>query len=539
MRLISITVRNYRIHRELTVELDSERTVIGGPNESGKSTLAEAAHRALFFKAKGNREEHRAMKSDIHGGHPEVDVRFEVGGREYAVTKKFSGNNGTALLSQVGGETWHNTDAEQRLLKLLGVDDADASTKDLLNHWGHLWAWQGKIAEAPLELANAKSDDLVSLMQAEGGAVLQMSPRDRQVADAMDGKVADIFKQNGEPKTNSAFGMAIKDVEDIQAGLDQTGEQFRKLEEAITDYQDAERILAEQGAVIKKLEEAQSTLQERDEEIQRLKLKQGEQSTAAQTAGEKHDDILKADQSITGCREMIEELEAALAPGRKALKELQAAKKKATANWQTTQRELDQANKAARNIRDHHGLAKDHGDLFKLAEELDGLEKNWSQAEALRKTIKSSRKKQAELPNVDTGLIESLQELENEAGTLETKLNATAARIELVVGEVDVRMDGALLKAGSPAEITHNAELVVGDVARLKISPGGGDNLDTSNRRLTRRVWIPSAKPSKFGPSGTSFPANSEHPRQSLRAWAGMTSSRSWTNPKLSTTPSV
>jgi DNA repair exonuclease SbcCD ATPase subunit len=478
MRLISITVRNYRIHRDLTVELDPERTVIGGPNESGKSTLAEAAHRALFLKARGNREEHRAMKSDLHGGNPEVEVRFETGGREYTVAKKFSGNNGTALLTEAGGETWHDSDAEQRLLELLRADATGASAKELLNHWGHLWAWQGEVARDPMQLANAKGDDLVGLLQAEGGAVLQMSQRDKQVANAMDSAVAEIFTNKGEPRVQSAYGQAAKAAGEAQAGCDQAEEQFRKLEEAITGYREAGDDLAEQGKIITDLEDGKKDLGKRDEKIKRLQQEQTGQSTAAQTVGEKYNEILKADQSITVCRETTGELETGLAPGRKALKELKTARKKATANWQAAQEALDQANEAAKNIRDHHGLARDHGELFKLAETLTGLEEKWSQAEALRKTIKVCRKKLARLPRVDTSLIERLQELENGAGTLETKLNATAARIELLAGEVDVSVDGAPLTAGNPAEITHDAELVVGEVARLKISPGGGENLD-------------------------------------------------------------
>mgnify|MGYP003471247982 CR=1 FL=1 len=51
MKLLSAVVRNYRVHREVAVEFDGSRTLIGGPNESGKSTLMEAVHRALFLKA--------------------------------------------------------------------------------------------------------------------------------------------------------------------------------------------------------------------------------------------------------------------------------------------------------------------------------------------------------------------------------------------------------------------------------------------------------------------------------------------------------
>ena len=52
MKLLSAIVRNYRIHRERSVDFDPSRTLIGGLNEVGKSTLIEAVHRCLFLKSR-------------------------------------------------------------------------------------------------------------------------------------------------------------------------------------------------------------------------------------------------------------------------------------------------------------------------------------------------------------------------------------------------------------------------------------------------------------------------------------------------------
>src|SRR3954470_6033110 len=98
MRLTSVLLRQYRVHRELHVEFDRSRTLIGGPNESGKSTLVEAIHRAFFLKANGTTEHHRAMVSTLYPGHPEVEVAFEAGGVTYQLKKRF-GASGTVTLS--------------------------------------------------------------------------------------------------------------------------------------------------------------------------------------------------------------------------------------------------------------------------------------------------------------------------------------------------------------------------------------------------------------------------------------------------------
>ena len=51
MRLINCQVQNVRIHSNLFIDFSPQITLIGGANETGKSSLIEALHRALFLKA--------------------------------------------------------------------------------------------------------------------------------------------------------------------------------------------------------------------------------------------------------------------------------------------------------------------------------------------------------------------------------------------------------------------------------------------------------------------------------------------------------
>ena len=66
MKLRSVTVRNYRIHKELTVAFDEALTVIGGPNEAGKTTIVEAVHRALFLRSRASGTSTRDRTSASH-----------------------------------------------------------------------------------------------------------------------------------------------------------------------------------------------------------------------------------------------------------------------------------------------------------------------------------------------------------------------------------------------------------------------------------------------------------------------------------------
>lgn len=36
MKLISVTIKNYRVHKDTSVSFDAARTLVGGPNEAGR-----------------------------------------------------------------------------------------------------------------------------------------------------------------------------------------------------------------------------------------------------------------------------------------------------------------------------------------------------------------------------------------------------------------------------------------------------------------------------------------------------------------------
>ena len=72
MRVHRLTVRNYRIHRDVTVRFDDRLTLIAGANESGKSTLLEALHRGLYLRPRAAGNALQQMKSATHDGAPEV-----------------------------------------------------------------------------------------------------------------------------------------------------------------------------------------------------------------------------------------------------------------------------------------------------------------------------------------------------------------------------------------------------------------------------------------------------------------------------------
>ena len=491
MRLLSIHVRNYRIHQDLQVELDPRLTLIGGPNESGKSTLAEAAHRALFLRAKGNNELTKAARSNLHGGNPEVEVTFEAGGREYRVHKVFSGNNGTALLQETGGKTWHGDDAEKKLLELLAADNDRITPSRVPSQWSHLWAWQGEVADEPVELVNDHHDDLIQLLQQHGGAIVQMSEWDQAVAGRIEKSFGEIYNKNGSLKAGSKCREAEECHKEASTKFDAAQQEFDLLQKAIHDVTVADGIIAEQGEALEKLHQAAAKLEERGKAIGDRKVDLAKLEAAASNATAEWSTLNDADQTIKNLRSKIATLQEDLAPGQAEQSRLTDARKEAEGQEKTALAELLAAGKAVNQARAHHALGEDYVRWFALAEEIESLAGKLTKANDLRDMINACREELARLPEVDANQNTKLKALHKKYTNLKIQLKAVAARVELIAGSTDVSLDGQSLATGESRVITDEAEIALGaegELARLKIIPGGGGSL-ADLRQSKSEAW--------------------------------------------------
>jgi exonuclease SbcC len=119
VRVVELSLRNYRVFEEVDLELPARVIGVFGPNGSGKSAMVESILWAMYGRA-------RTAKSEIrtHGLLTDCEVRmvFEHGGSEYEVRRFIRGKN-------------HATGAELFLGDLqlaAGVTDVDAEVQRLL-----------------------------------------------------------------------------------------------------------------------------------------------------------------------------------------------------------------------------------------------------------------------------------------------------------------------------------------------------------------------------------------------------------------------
>ncbi len=475
MRLLTATVRAYRLHLETVVSFDPQRTLIGGPNESGKSTLAEAIHRVLFLKAKGNTAEHRAMKSTAHAGSPEVELTFEARGSVWQLRKRF-GSGGDTTLTPRHGLALSGEAAESELAGLLGVE-AGASGKLALAQWSHLWVWQGASGDDPCDHASGQRDQLLQRLQEMGGAAAMQSARDARTAAAAAGLRDEVFTAGGKVKAGSALAVAEAALSEAEAaaaaararaqGLEQSALAFRQAEE------DLGRLRGELGLLGRQLEEQQQkagVIRQRTEEA-------GVLGAAAAAAQARLEGLERQEAQLGALRTELAALEQDLAPRDAALAALAGRAGAAREAAEARARAFEAASDAAGRARQRQDLAQARVQHWEAARRLGLLRERAAAVEAQQAEMARLALEVAAWPAVDGKALAALQQGESRQRAAEAALRAMAAGVELLSAEGAVTLGGAPLMLGAELILTEEAELQWGAGGRVRVRPGGGSGL--------------------------------------------------------------
>lgn len=487
MRLLSLTVRNYRVHREFTVAFDPLRNVIGGPNESGKSTLAEAAHRALFLRAKTGGAIQEEMVSKRHlGGAPEVVLAFDAEGTEWEVKKSFAGSSkGGTLLTNKQGLSLRNDEAEARLAELLRTEAAKSrlSAKELPTVWSHLWVRQGQSSEDPAGQVTGHRDTLLQRLQKDGAAAVMQSALDQVVADRVAEMNAEFFTPGGKLRAGSKPDLAKKELDEAAAAWQKAEEAAARLRETIAEHEQAEQEIAEAGGQLPSLKESlaetEARLQEAEglghEEEKLRRVWESAQATLAQLA--------ETERQVAETGEKHARQKAALEPAEEKLKALAEAGQAAREASRLGDERSAQAASRVRGARLRHELAAAWVRCLEKQEAEAKLRQRAGELEGIERELAELRGKKAALPKVARKDLERLDKLDREAVSAAAALEAMATGLELLEASGPVLLDGEPLRPGESRVLTAMGEITLGSGTRLRIRPGGGDSLGEARRR--------------------------------------------------------
>ena len=206
MRILELSLRNYRVFEELDLELPARVIGIFGPNGAGKSSIVESLQFALYGKSRTGKDQIRTdgLLTDCA-----VRMLFEHGGRQYEVRRTITGKN-------------HQTNAELFVgdaQLAAGVTEVDQEIRGML-HMDHqvfrasVFAEQKQL-DAFSEVTKGKRKEMVLRLLGirpvdDARAAARKEARDtKAMADDLSGSLPDVTAQEKELTEAQAAAEAV------------------------------------------------------------------------------------------------------------------------------------------------------------------------------------------------------------------------------------------------------------------------------------------------------------------------------------------
>jgi DNA repair exonuclease SbcCD ATPase subunit len=298
MRLVRIEVEAFKAIRKTALEFGPGLNVLYGPNDLGKSTLAEAIRAALLVPPSSAEAHKYAAWSG--GESPRVELVFvDAEGHHWKIRKTFSGSSSAPaeLLHSKDGRTF-SSDCKGRQVEERVRAKLQWGIPAPGGRGGPRGAPQSFLATALLGgqaepedilAANLESDDDGSGKKVLGVALaaLAQDPELKRVLDAAQREVEQFFTETGKRKrsANSRFKEANERVKDLAEELEQRRQRLHASEvnerdagalrerrarlRAALDEARAELAAAEQRLTAsQRLEQAQAALRAIDAEVE-------------------------------------------------------------------------------------------------------------------------------------------------------------------------------------------------------------------------------------------------------------------------------
>jgi len=327
------------------VEFRPGLNVLHGPNDLGKSTLAQAIRAALLLPCTS--ADGRAFVPWWGDETPAVRLVFtDASGRFYRVEKEFSeGHRGRAVLeSSKDGRDWDpeakGREVDERLRKVLAwgvpAPGGKGGVKGLPQTFiaRTLLGEQGEIARVLHEGLEDDPDDSGKLRLTRALQAMAQDPRTQEILKRTQAEVDRLYTEKGKKRSGkgSPFKEVLDEINQLSAERDQVGQLLRESEMA-------EQQLVESQDQLLQLEDQRRAAQ--------LRLQRGEVSweraQAWARAQEAADAAADEVRRIDGLEQLIREREAALGEKAAQLASASAALEASRERAQDARRTLELA----------------------------------------------------------------------------------------------------------------------------------------------------------------------------------------------------
>jgi DNA repair exonuclease SbcCD ATPase subunit len=464
VRLIACRLQNVRRHRDLELRFGRELTLIAGANESGKSTLVEALHKTLFLRATATGRGVEELRSRLHPGLPDVEIRFEADAETWRLRKRFAGASGTCQLSNGSGVALNGPQAEEQLARLLGYEAPVEGRRiaQLPERWAHLWVRQGDAGLNPFSGSQERYDHqrLVAQLQQQSSQSPLQSSTDRLVMEQIQQQVSTLYTATGKVKAGSPLAGAQQRSQEAAAALALAEQQVADLEAAMEQWRSInerlETIEQQQRPALQRELQLQQQTQLLQAQLEPLLQRQHEHQQLLKQQRQEQQELLLTQQQLDTALKQQQEEQTQHQQLQEQIKETSAALQQLTQRQEQVQRLLDlqQLNEDVRQLREHQQQ------LQRLQEQAEGL-----------------KQQLAELPEITAEQVRQLRQAEQALAQATARCEAMAAGLEVLAADQPIQLNGEPLVNGERRRIEAAAELTVGSGVRLQISPGGGQAL--------------------------------------------------------------
>ncbi|CAA2105090.1 AAA family ATPase [Variovorax paradoxus] len=474
MKLQRLRIENFKLFRA-PLEIDGFTdglNLFTAPNESGKSTVAEAIRAAFFERHRSSAVEHLRPWGESSAT-PTVELEFELDGKSCRLTKAFLGKKRCELV--IDGRPMDGAVAEDHLASLLGFrfPGKGASTPEHMGIPGLLWIRQGTshdishaVGFASDHLRNALGESLGELASSQGDAVLKAVESERNelltpASGAPRGAYADALKLRSE--LESELARLLADIEAYRSGVDRLSGLRREHQR-----DDAARpwvALREQLAAAQQRLNDGKGLAERkaaqDVALKQIVAQVVSWRTQLQSMEREEATVVQREKNLQAVREGLD----------KALGELQAWEPRHAAAAQADAR----ARETLRLARQAASRSAQEKAVDSLAEQLAGLVQNLGKARSEQEKV---ARLQADARSLTVSESE-LKRLHRSADALraaQARLDAvsTALAFDLQPG-ARVRVGGAEIAGTTRQTVIARTEIDIEGVGRITVLPGGTD----------------------------------------------------------------
>ncbi|OLL28488.1 GTP-binding protein [Burkholderia sp. SRS-W-2-2016] len=498
MKLQRIAIREFRqFSGQLVIDdLQPGLNLFVGPNEAGKSTIAEAV-RAVFLERYKASHLKDLLPWGLANGQPSVEVSFELDGIACRLSKQFVSRQRCEL--RIGQSVFSEDEAEDRLAALLGFSRAARGPLKAENAGvpGLLWVQQGATQELRDSTGHAAQYLRDALTQLSGG-------RESAGEDALIAAVQRELRQLLTARTQKATGPlaeAEQKLVALSASRDELQQQRQQFDENIARlaaqqeaFDDAERRrpweLHEQKAAA--AQQRATAVAELERNLQGLdqSLRVGEAELAVSVQQEQN--ALELEAALARDREQ-------LAAVRVEVSAAQAAHAQAESSVAQAEQAATDANRALELANAAVSAADLRGQIDIYRAERERLEASIAEADKANAAVLQAAQEAAAL-EIDERQLKQLIALDGELTVLRARTDAAMTRIEYRLNG-DVKVGEQTLSGTGVLRVDEEKRIELGALGELRVIPGVSDlsaqlselaTLDAKHAQLLRSLGVAS-----------------------------------------------